>query len=777
MPAKTPLRMLEQYQGNVYSSMLRSLGAQLHVSESSLARLELGWVPIMEFKKGPNFQGWWAIPERDAYGVPVGISLRSQRGWKCMAPGSNHGLIYPVNPAHERGRPAYQHGAHNWTRVADEGIECPVCRKPDGCLVSSEDVHDPRAVICIRTAQDAMRPMKLGWLHIRKPGGNTAGVPVIENSDHPILIVEGMTDVATALDIGFVAVGRPNNMGGLGILRDAVRGRDVIVLGENDAVNAVTGKRPGEEGMVATFQFLKEAVKTIQQVLPPSHVKDLRAWAQSETLTVTGVLEHIAANVRVTEELKIIPNPKPRTMAKAFLDATYRMAGRYTLRYRRGEWFRYDGTRYREVEPEVFIRGPIYQWADDKFVVKENIKGEETVRPLVCTRSTVGDMVDAMNDPALCPVRADAVPCWLNDYEGPNPENIIPFSNGLLYLPAYLEGLPEDRYLLPRTPDYFSHYCLPYAFDATAQAPDLQAWLRSTFPRESESRELLREWMGYSLHPHNLYQKLMIFRGPRRSGKSTAIDMIRSLVGADQCASPSFSSMTSTPHGLEGLLNKQAWLMGDVRVSGKQDVVRAMEILLNVAGDDAISIARKYKGEIVTKIPAKITMATNELPALPDHSGALQSRLLILNFNQSFYGREDRGIKNRLVQQAPGVMLWALEGLRALRERGEFSMPAQSNEAMDSFRTTSSPTASFVEECCEEHSGAEILKLEMYDAWQAWAKERGIRPISRGRFIERLRANTQAVHSETYLRDGHKLSVFKGIKLMPWAERNLLGKP
>lgn len=53
-----------------------------------------------------------------------------------------------------------------------------------------------------------------------------------------IMIVEGGSDVAAALSHGVCAVGRPSNVGGVGVLREMLnrhaRGRPVIVIGEND---------------------------------------------------------------------------------------------------------------------------------------------------------------------------------------------------------------------------------------------------------------------------------------------------------------------------------------------------------------------------------------------------------------------------------------------------------------------------------------------------------------------------------------------------------------
>src|SRR4051812_27608795 len=103
---------LEKYQSNSYPAMLKHLGDHLGVSAESLTKLALGFAPIVEFKAGPNFQGWWCVPERDSVGKPIGLSLRSQYDNKVMYPGSKHGLIYEVSETHERGGAAYQHGAH-----------------------------------------------------------------------------------------------------------------------------------------------------------------------------------------------------------------------------------------------------------------------------------------------------------------------------------------------------------------------------------------------------------------------------------------------------------------------------------------------------------------------------------------------------------------------------------------------------------------------------------------------------------------------------------------
>lgn len=768
--------LLASYQGNAYPAMLDHLADQLGLAVEPLSQIGLGWAPIVNFKNGPNFHGWWVIPERDADGQTVGLSLRSQTGHKVMFPGSKHGLIYAPNPAHIRGSVEYRHGAHNWARIADAGVDCPVCGKPDGCMVSSEDPDDPKAAICIRQREGASKPMNFGYLHILKPEGKVQrGATLLPPSDKPVVVVEGMTDAATAMGLGFVAVGRPSNLACMDMLTNLLRGRPVIVVGENDDINPLTGRRAGEEGMVAAFQVLKLVCPDIRMVLPPEHVKDLREWVTRFDLTADGLIEYATANGRERSEQTVLPDAKPLTMARAWLDAENRMASRYTLRYYREQWYSYCGSKYTIANEEVDIRGRLYGWADDKHMLNETPNGKQTVTPVICTRATVNNVLDALLN--LCPVPADNAPCWVNGATGPDPKDLIPFTNGLLWLPKYLAGAPEEEYLLEPTPDFFTTFCLPFPFDPTARCPRWHQFCIETLGDEPGKINLMREWFGYCLTSDTSLHKMMIMRGPSRSGKSTAHSVLQAIVGQEQCANPSLASL-SGPFGLEDLVGKQLIVMGDARLPKGGDSTRALEILLNIVGEDEVNVARKFKSALNHyKFRTHVTIGTNELPDLPDHAGAMEQRLLILDFRKVFTGREDFDLKQKLAAEAPGIVLWALAGLRRLQERGRFELPDSTRRSLRDWRTSTSPTAAFLEECCDDDDPeAEVSKPALYDAWSQWSRERGMLAVPRTRFYERIRSNAPFVVSDCYEKGGHKLSVFRGLKMKKWAAKQYLGK-
>ena len=91
---------------------------------------------------------------------------------------------------------------------------------------------------------------------------------------------------------------------------------------------------------------------------------------------------------------------------------------------------------------------------------------------------------------------------------------------------------------------------------------------------------------------------------------------------------------------------------------------------------------------------------TNELPKLGDASGAIASRFIVLRLIQSFYGQEDLSLTRKLLEEAPGILLWAIAGRDRLAARGYFVQPASAKQAVEELSDLASPVGAFVRERC-----------------------------------------------------------------------------
>ena len=760
-------RLHEIFVGNMSGGMYADLAEHLGVSPQSLINLEIGWVPIVEFSTSPNFDGWFTIPERDAKGKIVGFGLRGRDDSKSFYPGGHHGLIFVPNPDHVPGQSRYVAGAHNWRRTMEAAVPCPICHKPDGCLVSRENPTDPQAAICFRISDGSVAQTKFGSLHIRKQAGNLRGVPVLAG-DGVVPIVEGMSDVAALLDLGYNPVGRPFNTGGMDILPDVIRGRRILVIGENDTKPG--GKCPGKEGLLACVAACQTVALVTTGIMPPSHIKDARAWKVNFGLTAAILDEYAATNAIRDVNEKIIPDNRPSTIARMFLSDMHRSGQRFTLRQWESDWYKYDPAQAQYVivkDPSVIQ--PIYQWAEDKLMTSGTPKKGGMV-PLLINKRCVADLQQAMMAAVLVP--ASRIPCWINGVDGPDPSDLIVFKNGILNVPLFLRGGMNP--LLDTSPDYFNTTALAIPFDRTAKCPVWDYYLKSSLGDDPDKIDLLQEWIGYCMTPNNAFHKMLYMRGPSASGKGVALNVLHNLVGEGQAATFDFASL-SADFGLHPLVGKLIGLIWDARTPRNSDSMRGLERLLNITGGDSVSVNRKNKDQLSTyKLTARITIASNSFLDIPDHAGAMLRRLNILEFKTSFAENPDLSLSEKLKQEIPGIAVWALGGLCRLYQQGMFTVPESSRLALQEWKIRTSPTAEFILECTDPNG--EVLREELYAAWVAWSRERGIFQVTKSNFYERLRSAAPHAAGDAYEKDGHRWVVFKGISLQAWAAKQLLGK-
>lgn len=120
-----------------------------------------------------------------------------------------------------------------------------------------------------------------------------------------VLVVEGGSDVAAALELGLCAVGRPSSAAGVDDLAELLVGRPVLVLGERD--EKPDGRHPGKAGAVSIARGLSERWgKPVSWALPLDGAKDLRQWLtmlKSGSLSGFSGLKPSAAGARMLGDL------------------------------------------------------------------------------------------------------------------------------------------------------------------------------------------------------------------------------------------------------------------------------------------------------------------------------------------------------------------------------------------------------------------------------------------------------------------------------------------
>ena len=744
---------------SVFAGMYDLFAQELGVDPKAIEELGVGFDYLRQA---------WVFAERNALGNIIGLSYRYENGKKTMCPGykQKRGLVYPLNQKYDKGVKRYAPGRHNWARTADAGVNCPICGKPDGCLVSADNPSDPPAVICIRPVAKEGAAIDLGsagYLHVIRENGKQKAGSVLPESELPVLVVEGASDVLAGMSLGFTCIGRPSASAGMELLTQMpLVGREVWIIGENDA-------GAGKAGMEKVFAVVCSMTPDVKRVMPPKGIKDLRAWYNAglnQGMLAEWVKSHGESSTESNPN--IFKDGQATTLARSFLDTNYRHDGEYTLRSYRQDWYAWDGGRYNRLNKDT-IRGRLYEYLDGKSYMKEVANGK-VVQPIPMTRRIISDVIDAMNMPSLCPA-AQHAPSWLSRTDRPDPKDLIVFKNGLLDVNEYMEG----RVILYNPdPDLFVMNTFPYDFDEDAASPNIEAYFEEIFEREAEVIRLMRQWFGYNLVPDMTQEKMMLFTGRPRSGKSTTLDILRATLGQDQCCSLQMCHLINR-FGRHPMLGKLAATFGDVKTPRATEAGVALETMLAIIGQDAVSIDRKNIEELTNvKLSCRFTMVMNDLPAFSDYARALAPRTNIISFPKSYAGREDRGLKPRLEKEARKgrLIMWALEGLKDLRTCRKFIEPTASAYSMRRFELSTSPIMLFMEECCTRCEGARTQRKEIYDAYRAWCKEQGLRYAMSDQFSRWLLNTCSDIRQSRHrTKDGDRPYWFDGVMLTKQARK------
>ncbi|MEE9294582.1 MAG: phage/plasmid primase, P4 family [Phycisphaerae bacterium] len=438
------------------------------------------------------------------------------------------------------------------------------------------------------------------------------------------------------------------------------------------------------------------------------------------------------------------PPPSPMDWARMFIDEDHTSPDGPTLRWYRDEFHAWDGRRYRFV-PDAELVAILLQYLDER---GGNAKPTNARDILKCIGSEIRVPFDVER------------PVYLGR-TGAGTTILIAMDNGLLDLDAVLTGTAK---LLPHTPKWFSPLALPYDFVPDAECP---VWFRAMdaiFEGDEERVDLLGEWFGYCLTDDTRYHAIILMEGPPRSGKGTVLRTLQRVIGEDNCVAPRLSAL-SERFGLWSLLGKRVAICPDAHLGHGDRAMSVLEILKSISGEDAIDIDRKMLPPITARLRVRFALAVNELPKFGDNANALESRVLILPFRQSFVGREDRHLDDKIATESPGIFRWAIEGLHRLRARGRFTRPQMAAEVESDFARLVSPIRAFIEDRCIVEPTATVDRDELWAAWSLWCEESGHLRGSRELLGARLRAVLPSLGTTRPRTDAGRMRLYVGIDL------------
>jgi P4 family phage/plasmid primase-like protien len=321
-------------------------------------------------------------------------------------------------------------------------------------------------------------------------------------------------------------------------------------------------------------------------------------------------------------------------------------------------------------------------------------------------------------------------PSWVGEGDR---RSYVAFVNGLVDLDGLLRGEAE---LLPHTRDWFSDVCLPYEFTPGADCPGWKSFVERALEGDADRIALLQEWLGYNLISTTDLQKFAMFHGEAGTGKSTALAGMTAVVGEENVSSVPLEDF-GKDFALAQTLGKLANISSEI---GELDKTAEGQLKQIVDGS-LMAFNRKHKDIITARRTVRLTFATNNLPRFHDRSDGVWRRLLLIPFRvrvndeEKVVGMDKPGFWYDS-GEVPGMLLWAVAGLRRLREGGHFTRPAVCHEELAKYREESNPARLFLGESCERAGEREayVESAVLYREYREWCAANGYQPLGNRQF-------------------------------------------
>lgn len=279
------------------------------------------------------------------------------------------------------------------------------------------------------------------------------------------------------------------------------------------------------------------------------------------------------------------------------------------------------------------------------------------------------------------------------------------------------------------------------AFDPLALCPTWDEFLARVQP-DPEVRHWLRRLVGYWLTGRTDQQTFTVFHGLGANGKSVFAETVKKLLGS-YGVSADFCTFMAKDKGSEAIRNDLARL-DKVRLvvasEGPEGGRLDEDLVKRITGGDEITARFLHREFFSFKPRFKLLLVTNHRPSISGTDHGIWRRVVLVPWEVTVPREEqDRRLAERLEDELPGILCWALQGLDEYLALGLDQLPRAIAAANTEYRQDSDVVGLWIEDACLLDTTGRATNSELYQSYSAWAQAAGHRPMSAKSLGDRLR--------------------------------------
>lgn len=336
-------------------------------------------------------------------------------------------------------------------------------------------------------------------------------------------------------------------------------------------------------------------------------------------------------------------------------------------------------------------------------------------------------------------------------------------SRGLV---AFTNGVLEDGALRPHKAEDYLPFALDYPYEPNNTAVYINTLLSDVID-DPVAIEALKTHIGLSLLGETSFRKTLLLIGPPLSLKSTILNLVLRTLGQPADV---FAPGTIFARDREASLQRAVW---------RDKPIIAMDEFHSQSLKDEepfklMSDHRGIESRLHNRTPInlpwkpKMIMATNNNPEVRDSSGAVKSRLVLIQMKETTIIEAKSSMLRKIESERGAFAAECLTAAYNAIETGDYPISDKMMETYDEVATEGDPLKAFVAEEAlltvktnEEYSESSAA---LYKAYQDYCEDNGIKyPMTQTAFSRKLIAYAPWKLQKKHTMNGN---VVQGIRLI-----------
>lgn len=541
--------------------------------------------------------------------------------------------------------------------------------------------------------------------------GNIKALNKAITEGKPIFIPEGEKDVDTLTKQGYTAFTYGGVNDWQADFAELVKGADVIILADNDS--------PGKAVADAILRDIQPVAKSAKIIvpmpdIPKADISDFFGNHSKEEFE--QMIDTVTENRSRVEEQHIDKSQEQIDLMQFHLVTEN---GKITGVFH-NQIFEYIKGRY-----NIFVCGGT-PYIYDSGYYKADISGarlKSIIRSLIYPQFVKSTTINNIYALFLQDITIEKSFEELNSY----PAYWICFENGMYDC--------RTKQLLPHNPKYLCINQIPHKYvpGTNCEGRMIEEYL-NFICEEHDSREMLLQFIGYSLTKDVAQQKFLVLNGEGGTGKSTVIRLIEALTGSSNVSNISLTDLQQRFASF-GLMGKLLNSCADLEISALEDT----SIIKKILGEDTLRAEQKGRDAISFKSYAKLIFSTNELPLVKsEKTNGFYRRLLVLTMNKVPL-QKNPNLFQELLTEIDYLLQLSVQALERMYQQGAITVSEASEKAVLQLRADSDTTEAFLQEYCVDDEKGRIERTELYNKYNAFCEDTDRQSLTKNNFYKAMR--------------------------------------